>query len=409
MSGRRVAATGRCLPAPECAAGVEPEPGKLITCLPASAAAHRCLPPARYHRDTGNDDGAILPARRRQRDQIVDERDIPEIVFSSFAGTDYTHNGTLWAISIVDKQVVVKWSKKPTIDPIHPGLSIAGGNIDGLPGNEIVVCTETGKVRAFKADGSSSGPMPPRRLFHAEHRRRRRQRAAGSRRRVACSTARPVRSATLSPENKVNVVLSDMWTRGSRHRLAVEALYKDGSLIADTGLPGTSEAIGDFDKDGVPEVASIDKPTHTLSVWRYDAAEPGKYKVLRTGIDINGTFPNICPAGSSGSTTGGGPPTVADFNGDGTPDVAVAGGIGYAVIDGTKILDPSVQSNQTNLWLSQTKDCSSAATGSSVFDFEGDGVAEVVYSDEHHLRLGNRRHVLLNAQHHRHALGPSGR
>jgi hypothetical protein len=65
----------------------------------------------------------------------------------------------------------------------------------------------------------------------------------------------------------------------------------------------------------------------------------------------------------------------------------VAGGIGYAVIDGTKILDATVAPNATNLWLVPTTDCSSAQTGSSVFDFNGDGRAEVVYSDEQYLRV----------------------
>ena len=93
------------------------------------------------------------------------------------------------------------------------------------------------------------------------------------------------------------------------------------------------------------------------------------------------------PPGSAGTTNGGGPPTVADFDGDGTPDVAVAGGVGYAVFDGKKLMDPNVPDAETFLWIKQTQDCSSAATGSSVFDFDGDGKAEVVYSDEINLRV----------------------
>ena len=40
-----------------------------------------------------------------------------------------------------------------------------------------------------------------------------------------------------------------------------------------------------------------------------------------------------------------------------------------------------------SLWIKQTQDCSSAATGSSVFDFDGDGSAEVLYGDEQRLRI----------------------
>ncbi len=65
----------------------------------------------------------------------------------------------------------------------------------------------------------------------------------------------------------------------------------------------------------------------------------------------------------------------------------MAGGIGYAVIDGSKVLNAAVPANQTLLWLTKTQDCSSAATGSSLFDFEGDGTPEVVYSDEQYFRI----------------------
>jgi hypothetical protein len=58
----------------------------------------------------------------------------------------------------------------------------------------------------------------------------------------------------------------------------------------------------------------------------------------------------------------GGPPTVADFDGDGAPEIGVAGGTSYAVYDG----DGTVQ------WSRPTQDISSAITGSSVFDFNGD-------------------------------------
>ena len=68
----------------------------------------------------------------------------------------------------------------------------------------------------------------------------------------------------------------------------------------------------------------------------------------------------------------GGPPTVADFDGDGMPEIGVAAASKYTVFD----------TDGTVLWTATTQDASSAITGSSVYDFEGDGVADVVYADE---------------------------
>lgn len=387
--------TGRCLPKPpECAPGAEPKPGEAITCLPVceyKPPVGQFNPTLKAHWIGGNImmSPIVIQLDDDNCDGVVDERDIPEIVFSTFATNQYNNNGTLWAVSLVGGVFVEKWSVNPQTDRINPGRQLASGNIDGLPGNEIVACTEDGKVRAFRADGSSlwvssaGGCFMPN-IGDLD--------GDGQPEVVVESRVLDGKTGatlyTLTPANTENVVLSDMTGDGKLDIVSPTRIYKyDGTLIADTGLSGTYQAIGDFDKDGTPEVASIHKPTHMLSVWRYDASEPGNFKILRTGIDINGTAPNICPVGSSGYTTGGGPPTIADFNGDGTADVAVAGGIGYTVIDGTKILNPAIPANQTNLWLKETKDCSSSATGSSVFDFEGDGLAEAIYSDEHYLRI----------------------
>jgi len=119
--------------------------------------------------------------------------------------------------------------------------------------------------------------------------------------------------------------------------------------------------------------------------------------VVREALDINATFPhNHCcdiNPNCAGCLHGGGPPTVADFNGDDYPDVALASGIGYVVYDGEKLMDPTVPDGQTKLWTTsevtgtQTQDCSSAQTGSSVFDFDGDGIAEVAYADEYYMHI----------------------
>src|SRR5262249_5084706 len=106
---------------------------------------------------------------------------------------------------------------------------------------------------------------------------------------------------------------------------------------------------------------------------------------------LNGAFsPSNCPSsteGGPGNENGGGPPTVADANFDGFPDVALASALGYALFDGHLLMTPSVPNASTLLWQQQADDCSSAGTGSTVFDFNGDGKAEFVYSDQQELRI----------------------
>lgn len=71
-------------------------------------------------------------------------------------------------------------------------------------------------------------------------------------------------------------------------------------------------------------------------------------------------------------TGNGGPPTIADFDADGQPEIGIAEAETYTVYE----VDGTVR------WSMPVEDASSHATGSAVFDFDGDGRAEVVYADE---------------------------
>jgi hypothetical protein len=87
----------------------------------------------------------------------------------------------------------------------------------------------------------------------------------------------------------------------------------------------------------------------------------------------------------------GGPATIADFDGDGRPEAGIAGGTAYALYDfnraGEEVVlaageAPPEPGAMFVRWTTATQDASSSSTGSSVFDFQSDGAAEVSYQDE---------------------------
>ena len=148
-------------------------------------------------------------------------------------------------------------------------------------------------------------------------------------------------------------------------------------------------SVADFDLDGFPEVVTV---------------KNGKVYFLngQTGATLHAfDLPN---AGH------GGAPNIADFDNDGRPEIGTAGRGCYTVFDldciGSTSLDqpgckrpvfppctaescpieactalPTGTGNGI-LWSVRTRDATSGTTGSSVFDFQGDGVAEVLYNDE---------------------------
>jgi hypothetical protein len=128
--------------------------------------------------------------------------------------------------------------------------------------------------------------------------------------------------------------------------------------FADFGTPGPLPADFDFKKlDGKAEIVSVG----------------GNVVRLHT---LSGQLLLSSPISS------GGPPTIGDFDKDGFPEIAAAGGTNYIVYDlECKNAGPGCVGNYVR-WTRPSQDASSATTGSSIFDFEFDGQAEAVYGDE---------------------------
>ncbi len=100
-----------------------------------------------------------------------------------------------------------------------------------------------------------------------------------------------------------------------------------------------------------------------------------------------------------GALTGGGPPTVADFDNDGRAEFATAGGNAFRVFD-LDCAGPGPDCLARHIrWSQPSQDLSSRTTGSSIFDFDGDGQAEAVYGDECFTRIydGSDGTVLFSA------------
>ena len=154
----------------------------------------------------------------------------------------------------------------------------------------------------------------------------------------------------------------------------------EGTGCKDGGLPCDGfNATGDFDGEPYGEIVTV--------------REGVVYVIQHTGE----LLARIKVPHDDCSWNEGGPPTVADFDGDGQPEIGVAGADFYAVLDlecckefpvCEAVPDNAPQCDSAGVrWKVPNKDCSSRATGSSVFDFDGDGKAEVVYNDEDLFRI----------------------
>ena len=153
--------------------------------------------------------------------------------------------------------------------------------------------------------------------------------------------------------------LVDVDGNGTLELLAGRTAYRaDGTMLWNRmDLPEGFPGVGDFDKDGTADVV---------------LAANGQVWILAGKTGLTELGPIMLPG-----TGFGGPPTVADFDGDGKPEIGVAKANNYSVVK------PDYPNKKISLlWSVPNHDYSSSVTGSSVFDFEGDGVAEVVYGDE---------------------------
>jgi hypothetical protein len=321
----------------------------------------------------------------------LDADGVPDIVFTTFTDQTYESNGHLRAIR-GDGGGELFTVTDPRHD-VNGSGSIAVGDIDGDGSPEIIVPRETGDaLLAFEHDGTFKWRSPAIQggaqwagagvlwggpaLADLD--------ADGVPEVVVGNTVLNA-DGTVRWKGRLNggrgdnligplSLVADIDLDGKPEVVAGNTVHRaDGKILWTAREPDGFPAIGNFDDDPYPEIVLVSSGANDLG---------DVYLLGHDGRRIWG--PVALPGGVDRGA--GGPPTVADMDGDGRPEIGVAGGRAYTVID----------TDGRILWSQRTQDLSSRVTGSSVFDFEGDGSAEVVYGDETRLRVyrGSNGHVL---------------
>lgn len=376
-------------------------------------------------------------------DGAIDERDNPDVVFISYVDGNYTQNGVLRVVDGTTGDDI--WSATTAAHYVAPGGQVAIGDIDGDGRPEIVACsangTTTGPLVAFEDDGTfkwMSGNAN-----------------------VRCGQAGPS-IADLDGNGTVEVFVRYTVVNGADgtyidHELCdgignVGTIVRDshdpcdyttaanvdgdpelelvgGNVVFDfdatTGLTPLWDfrncsnspncrndgypALADFDGDGAPELVVAESSWLTGSTTPAGQAYQGDHWLVvrdaATGVIVAGPIDVNRVAPPTGDATtcvtvagqqvcrvaGGGPPTVGNFDAsDPNPEIALAGAYNYAVFD-VDLSQATPATRVTELWHRTTNDDSSRKTGSSIFDFDGDGAAEVVYNDQVWLRVMDGR------------------
>lgn len=320
----------------------------------------------------------------------------PVVIFPSYATLSGEERGVLRIWNPRTHETVSYPATDGELGPLEATGNVAAGDIDGDGRNEILAMGIYSGTFAFRHDGTLmwESPFPT-----ARDRGLRWARTIGT----------AITLADLEGNGTIEVVAG---------RNVLEGIDGTRRFVgdADTTTRGTNQFLGpiacvaDLDGDGVQEVIAgrtafrangdvywnqTTLPDGLCAVADLLTTSPGPevvlaaagYLYLLDSADGDILYTRVIEG--RGRDAIGGAPTVADFDGDGRPEIGIAHGSAYGVYD----LDcmgrgrPAGCADAGLLWSMPTGDDSSSGTGSSVFDFNGDGRAEVVYNDQYFFRV----------------------
>ena len=284
-------------------------------------------------------------------DGRIDAQDTPQVVFTAYNGSYFAPSD----IYVVDGSTGAQILRIPasSFGGAHSqtGLALADLDMDGAP--EIIAINVNGGVSVFRNDGTlkfqTPGGVP-----------------------IAVSVADVdgdgipeilLGNSVFDNKGQLKFTLA---TCGVDESTYASKLFPDraglqilcgGSIHDNTGNPIVSLPINSVYRFAVADFLSNGKPQFAL-------VSNGS---LFLSDDQGNLLWNVYLGGGNGGT-----PTVADLDGDGVPEIGVAGAGYYTV----------VKADGSILWQSVVQDYSSSSTGSTAFDFDGDGKVEIVYRDE---------------------------
>ena len=312
----------------------------------------------------------------------IDKDSVPDVIIVT--SDNYDGAGVAYLRALDGKTGKEKWPATAQVyldeNRVNPRATPAAADIDGDGTPEIIAAKAKGGALAFNPDGSVKwhAKLPTGELWT--------ENAVSTAVAIAdmdgdgtgevviggvlfnskgklLSGAGRAMTGTNSPGYGAVNIIADVNMDGTQDLVSGSIAWNmDGSVIWDNGKPNGYPAITDFEQDGVPELVVIANG-HVRVQNATTGAVLATIKLPGDGL--------------------GGPPTIADFDADGVMEISSANGTHYSVLEYTSVPRPALSVK----WSKPTQDMSSNVTGSSVFDFEGDGAAEVVYGDECYVRV----------------------